>query len=529
MTQPQPGETAMAGLRGDAWQLLVDSASDAYVSIDAAGIVTRWNARAEELFGWPREQALDRLLAELIVPPEFRDAHLLGIQRFVATGRGAAVFQRLQLPASHRSGRRVDVEFTILPVEDPDAGWQFHAFLRDVTAELTHQRYVRLLQQVALTSNEATSAEAAVRDGVTAVQAATGSLLAHAYLVEDEPTIRLVPTVWWAPQPLEPLRSATAAGSFAVGEGLPGRVVATGEPAWIADISRDGNFPRADVARSSNIRAAFAFPVVAQKRVVAVLEFFRDHAGEPEEHLLEVMESVGAQLGRVFERERAIEDLRRVASDREAIVAIVGHELRGPLAAAHAAAGLLAVKVDQAEVDAGDLVVLLDRQLARLRRLVDGFLTAQRLEAGSLRVHARPNPLRGSVLQVVGDGDFDQVDVRVDDTLQVMADPDHLAQMLWNLLANAVRHGQPPVVVAAEAEGDAIRLSVSDAGPGVPADMRARLFERYARSTASQGAGLGLSIVRGLALANGGDVAYAHGPDAAAAFVLRLPSSGSAD
>lgn len=89
---------AVTGRHGDAWQLLVDSASDAYVAIDAAGIVTPWNAPAVKLFGWTREEACGCLLSEMAIPPEFRDAHLLGLQRFVATGRGEAVFKRMMRP-----------------------------------------------------------------------------------------------------------------------------------------------------------------------------------------------------------------------------------------------------------------------------------------------------------------------------------------------------------------------------------------------------------------------------------------------
>lgn len=505
------------GPRGDAWQLLVDSASDAYVSIDAAGTVTHWNASAVELFGWTREEALGRLLSDLIIPPEFREAHLRGLQRFVAAGRGEVVFQRLQLPALHRAGRRVDVEFTILPVEDHETGWHFHAFLRDVTAELAQQRYVRLLEQVALAANEATAVEEAVRACLQAAQQLTGSRFAHAWLVDDSGGI--VPTGWWTPEPPDALRRATAGSRFAAGAGLPGRVVATGAPAWVADIRQDANFPRAGAAIASDLVAAFAFPVVTQDRPVAVIELFRDETGDPEEHLLDVMRSVGVQLGRVFERERAFDEVLRLAADREAIVAIVGHELRGPLTTARAAAGILVGDRDHDEPAAA----VLERQLGRLHRLVDMFLTAQHLESGSLAVHPRPIAVARLAREVISDGDFDQVDVTVDDDVEVLADPDHVAQMLWNLIGNASRHGVPPIRISAERSGPMVAVTVADAGPGVPPDVRPRLFERFARGSASRGTGLGLSIVHGLARSNGGDASYVHAPPAGPAFVVQLP------
>jgi signal transduction histidine kinase len=222
--------------------------------------------------------------------------------------------------------------------------------------------------------------------------------------------------------------------------------------------------------------------------------------------------------------------LRRVAADREAIIAIVGHELRGPLAAAHAAAGLITEQIegtDRGDVD--NLLVLLDRQLSRLRRLVDMFLTAQRLEGGSLRVQSRRNAFNSAIQQVVSDGAFENVSVQVGEDVHVLSDPDHLAQVLWNLISNAVRHGEPPVNVEARREDDTIALLVRDAGPGVPTELRPHLFERYSRGTASAGTGLGLAIVRGLALANGADIAYTHALEIGPAFVLRLPAAAGSD
>jgi K+-sensing histidine kinase KdpD len=73
-----------------------------------------------------------------------------------------------------------------------------------------------------------------------------------------------------------------------------------------------------------------------------------------------------------------------------------------------------------------------------------------------------------------------------------------------------------------------VTSSVSDAGPGVPAELRSRLFDRYARGADSQGTGLGRAIVRGLARANGGDAYYKRDATTGGAFRVRLPEPGSA-
>ena len=98
------------------------------------------------------------------------------------------------------------------------------------------------------------------------------------------------------------------------GIGLPGRVLESGKPAWITDVMRDPNFPRAKMANDLGIRAGFAFPVLVGAQVVGVLEFFSPGASEPDERLLEVMADIGTQLGRVVERKRAEEALRESES-----------------------------------------------------------------------------------------------------------------------------------------------------------------------------------------------------------------------
>lgn len=510
---------------GNAWRALMDSSSDAYVCIGAAGEVVEWNRMAEAIFGWSRAEAVGRPLSELIIPPEFVEAHREGLRRFVATGNGEVVFQRLELPALRRDGQRLDVVFTILPAQTGAGAWRFHAFLHDVTGERRRERYLRLLQQVAITANEATAVEPAVRAVLEQVRVVSGSELAHIYRLDREDAQRLAPTGWWSPGPKEPLSSRTAGMVFAFGEGLPGRAAASGRPAWIADIREDPNFPRMESARATGVLAAFSFPVTTRGRTVAVIELFRARPSEPEHELLEVMETVGAQLGRVFEREEALDDLRTIAAEREAIVAIVGHELRGPLAAAHTAAGMLGEELaDTARRSTADLVDLLDRQLGRLRRLVDMFLTAQRLESGALQVHPQPVELATVAEEVVGDGAFEGVTIDVPSGAVVTADPDHVAQVLWNLLSNATRHGRPPIIIdLAERDEHTTVLRVADAGEGVSAELRARLFERFTRTTRSQGSGLGLSIVRGLARANGGEATYRS--EGRPAFLVTLPTA----
>ena len=135
----------------------------------------------------------------------------------------------------------------------------------------------------------------------------TGWPVGHLYLMDNEKDI-LNPTGIWHledPKQFESFKKVTEATPLRFGEGLPGRVLASGKAEWIIDVSKDKNFPRARQAVEIGVRAGFAFPILIESKVIGVMEFFSEEALELDPKLLEVMESVGFLLGRIFERHQA--------------------------------------------------------------------------------------------------------------------------------------------------------------------------------------------------------------------------------
>lgn len=111
---------------------LVANAHEAIVSINAAGVVTGWNAHATTLFGWESREALGRALTELIVPPAYREAHAAGMARFTATGEGKLIDQRIEVTAMRRSGEEFPIELSLSAVRGPD-GWEMTALMHDIS------------------------------------------------------------------------------------------------------------------------------------------------------------------------------------------------------------------------------------------------------------------------------------------------------------------------------------------------------------------------------------------------------------
>jgi PAS domain S-box-containing protein len=108
--------------------------------------------------------------------------------------------------------------------------------------------------------------------------------------------------------------------TFEPGEGLPGRILETGSPAWIVDTPIDANFPRAAAARRAGLHAAFGFPLRSPRGVVGVMEFFTHEAREPDERLLETMAAVGSQVGQFVARRHAEAEVRASESRLRAML-----------------------------------------------------------------------------------------------------------------------------------------------------------------------------------------------------------------
>lgn len=113
-------------------QQIVETALDAFVGMDAGGIVTDWNMQAERTFGWPRGEVIGRVLADVAIPERFREAHTQGLRRFGKTGDGPVLNRRVEITALHRDGHEFPIELSICPIEWGET-YRFAAFVRDVT------------------------------------------------------------------------------------------------------------------------------------------------------------------------------------------------------------------------------------------------------------------------------------------------------------------------------------------------------------------------------------------------------------
>ncbi|GAA3471342.1 DUF4153 domain-containing protein [Nonomuraea roseola] len=233
------------------------------------------------------------------------------------------------------------------------------------------------------------------------------------------------------------------------------------------------------------------------------------------------------ELARAFNAMAA--DLGEVDRQRRELVANVSHELRTPIT------GLRAVLENVVDgVSAADPVTLGTAlaQTERLGRLVAQLLDLSRLDSGVRHLEAEPVTLEPLLQQAAREAALARDDVTITYTcakgLVAGADPDLLAQVLANLLDNAVRHSPSAGVVtlSASSHGQGVRLVVADRGPGIPQAARARVFERFsrldsARAADAGGSGLGLAIVKEIVELHGGSIRIDDG--AGCRMIVDLP------
>jgi signal transduction histidine kinase len=203
--------------------------------------------------------------------------------------------------------------------------------------------------------------------------------------------------------------------------------------------------------------------------------------------------------------------------ERSDLVATVAHELRSPLTGIKGFTSTLLTKWDRFSEDQRHLMLeTVDADADRLSRLITELLDAARIDAGRLTLRRGPvrlDELVRRVLTNMSGGASDPFEVTVKDELEVVwGDDDRMIQVVTNLVENAARHGfglkQVLLENSSQADGsaDGVSLEVHDNGPGIPEEMRQRVFSRFWRSGPGAGSGLGMYIARGIVEQHGGRI-----------------------
>jgi signal transduction histidine kinase len=288
------------------------------------------------------------------------------------------------------------------------------------------------------------------------------------------------------------------------------------EASDVLDVVRDHHF--------AVVRCDREYEVIANAAAKPKLDSLTSPQTQVEERLRE----------RIAELERTLHQQERAGRAKDEFLAMLGHELRNPLAPMTTALQLMRLRgVESREQE------ILDRQLTHLTRLVDDLLDVSRITHGRIELRKRPVELSQIVIRAIEvvspllEQRQQRINVQVPrEGLLIAADLERMAQVLGNLLTNASKYSDPRsrILVYASREGTNIRCSVKDEGIGIAPEMLQDVFEPFVQQPQTLersrgGLGLGLAIVRRLVVQHGGVVrAQSDGPGRGSEFIIELPA-----
>jgi signal transduction histidine kinase len=326
------------------------------------------------------------------------------------------------------------------------------------------------------------------------------------------------------------------------GRGLLGAVIREGRPIRSSDINRHPQrygFPPHHPAMTSFLgvpvkasREGGVFGNLYLTEKIDAAEFSDED--EAIAVLLASQAAVAVENARLLgESEQLVGQIRAMQRQRDLFFAMMNHELRNALTGVYGWAERL-VRSKSREISeqaAQEVYEAADRTIV----LLNNFLDLMRLDAGKVRPVLREVDTRNAVQRALTTSEpaaaakSIRLDVSVDGAPSTFhTDPLRLEQILVNLLSNAIRHSpeRASVEVRAEATGRDVSFSVIDQGPGVPLEVRQRIFEPFERfdPQSGVGTGLGLPVSRRLAEALGGSLVVEETPGGGATFILKIPS-----
>ncbi|MEA2130699.1 MAG: hypothetical protein QOJ85_3590 [Solirubrobacteraceae bacterium] len=294
---------------------IVDAASDAFVSTDACDRVVEWNVRAEALFGWTREEALGRELAELVVPAADRARYRATIGRYLQTGEAPWHDQRLERDVMRRDGNEFSIELTIAPLLTQD-GHTFNWFMHDITNRRRRERYLATEHAVSRVLLESRTLDEARPAVLAAIGSGLGWTVGGWWSADRETDVLRCQEFWRDDAAAVPaFERDTWQLRLGRGVGLPGHVWETGEVRVVPALAHDPTFPCLQAAAEAGLTAAIAVPLVSGGEVVAVIEFFTSEAVTLGDEAGETMARLGERVAQYVERKDA-EDHLREAEER---------------------------------------------------------------------------------------------------------------------------------------------------------------------------------------------------------------------
>jgi signal transduction histidine kinase len=513
---------------GEAWRAaLLRSVGDAVLAVDAEGRVKFMNAVAEQLTGWSESEAVGRELASVFtVPPSPRAASW-------------------RLHARDGTDRLIECESTsIVGVEQQPLGaaWVF----RDISLlqqQHDRQRFIISLSHMLAASADHRPALPDIARRIVEHDIAAWCIIHrqvdHALSIAAMAAVRAKADLAARTVDAEIASDATASLARALHEATTTVEAPPADASWVAHIT--GLTPDAVAQYDLQATSYVCVPLVARGRVLGALTLVECRRNrEFSATDLPFVEEIGQFVAAAIDNAEMYMEARRQTRMREEILSIVSHDLRTPLSTISLNAEFLQQTGRELSADSTQRLIAIERNVQRMKRLVDDLLDLSRIDRGQLSLERAVIGARELVTEAASA--FTPMAAKrsvvldvaaVSEDMLVFGDHDRILQVLSNLIDNALRLSPKgaAIHIRAEPRGSNVEFQVADRAGGIPAEQIEQVFGQYwhvSRANRS-GSGLGLYIARGIVDAHGGTIWVDSEPGRGSTFRFTIPLARKAE
>ncbi len=527
---------------------VLETALDCIVTIDQNSRIREFNPAAARAFGRSREEVIGQDLAQVLIPPQYREEHYRGMSRYLESGEARVLNKRIEVSALRADGEEFPIELAITRIDVPGPAL-FTAYIRDITERKRSENLLRERMRLAALQADIGVALTTAATLPEMLRKCTDTIVEHLEAAFAR--------IWTVDSEGAMLELQASSGLYThingaharvpIGQLKIGLIAAERKPHLTNNVTTDPRVGDRAWAQREGMVAFAGYPLVVEDTLIGVIGLFAKHELGPE--TLTSLESIANSVALGIERKRAEAALREARDAAEAasraksdFLASMSHELRTPL---NAIIGYSEMLQEEAE-DVGEQSMLKD--LAKIHSagrhllgLISDILDLSKIEAGRMELFPEAFGVEAAVRDVAGtvetlvakNGNHLQVEIGPD-LGEMYSDLTKTRQTLFNLLSNAAkftRNGKITLRVEREAsEADSIRFIVTDTGSGIPTERLGELFQPFTqlhnpRRVGAGGTGLGLAITKRFCEMMGGSIAVKSRVGVGSTFTVVLPRS----